>query len=78
MDYDDDLVKQKKIKQLAARHDSLPLVFGIIYQLIIARVLNCHRRMIDRRHKFSSIVIPIIVPSFADIAPSITIPAITL
>jgi hypothetical protein len=28
VDYDDDLVKQKKLKHLAARHDSLPLVFG--------------------------------------------------
>jgi hypothetical protein len=28
VDYDDDLVKQKKLKRLAARHDSLPLVFG--------------------------------------------------
>jgi hypothetical protein len=28
VDYDDDLVPQKKLKHLAARHDCLPLVFG--------------------------------------------------
>ena len=28
VDYDDDLVTQKKLKRLAARYDSLPLVFG--------------------------------------------------
>lgn len=28
MDYDDDLVEQKKLKHLDARHDGLPIVFG--------------------------------------------------
>jgi hypothetical protein len=27
-DYDGDLVEQNKVKRLAARHDSLPIVFG--------------------------------------------------